>query len=129
MAAPALVPTTTAGAARARSRSAAASAVVHGHRARHGAPRAGVTAAVVGDHASEPGEFLRRLTPGRGRRAGRGNQEDRNAVPGLLVVESETGYAGTSTFLSASSPWKKEKCSYVVPIPSSALARAGEGSS
>jgi hypothetical protein len=48
---------------------------------------AGVAAAVVADHLADPGELLTRGAPGRGRRPGRGNQEDRGALARHFVVE------------------------------------------
>src|SRR5512132_58707 len=48
---------------------------------------AGVPPAVVGDHSTHSGEFVDRRAPGRGRRPGRVDQEDRDALACLLVVE------------------------------------------
>ena len=60
---------------------------VRGDLADRLAPGPGVAPAVVGDHPSDPCELVDRATPGRGRRPGRVDQKDRDALAHLLVVE------------------------------------------
>src|SRR5262249_58826402 len=50
-------------------------------------PRPGVPAPVVGDDPADSGQITGQRAPRRGGRPGRGDQQDRRAGPGLLVVE------------------------------------------